>query len=56
MICDAFAETFSLEKVGIDDDFIRLGGDSLKAIRMQNMIPADIDTADILRYKTPREI
>lgn len=32
-VCDAFSEALSADRIGIDDDFIRMGGDSLKAIR-----------------------
>lgn len=42
--------------IGIDDDFIRLGGDSLKAIELQNILNGIVPTAVILRYRTPRAI
>ncbi|MBO4797734.1 MAG: AMP-binding protein, partial [Candidatus Methanomethylophilaceae archaeon] len=54
-LCEAFEEILGTERVGIDDDFIRLGGDSLKAIRIQNMV-GGVKTADILRYRTPKLI
>ena len=55
-ICKAFAESFSLEKWGIDDDFVKFGGDSLRAIKVQSRI-ADLTTVSmILQYRTPRQI
>ncbi len=54
-LCEAFSEVLGIEKIGIDDDFIQLGGDSLKAIRVQNTSKTS-STADILKYRTPRDI
>ena len=54
-LCESFEDVLDIGRIGIDDDFIRLGGDSLKAIRVQNITPG-IRTADILRYRTPRAI
>ncbi|MBO4569029.1 MAG: AMP-binding protein, partial [Candidatus Methanomethylophilaceae archaeon] len=54
-LCEAFETAMGIEGVGIDDDFIRLGGDSLKAIRVQSESRVST-TIDILRYRTPRAI
>ncbi len=55
-ICEAFSEALGIERIGLDDDFIRLGGDSLKAMSVQNSIGGTASTAAILLYRTPREI
>ncbi|MBO4569275.1 MAG: amino acid adenylation domain-containing protein, partial [Candidatus Methanomethylophilaceae archaeon] len=54
-ICKAFEKVLKIEKVGIDDDFIRLGGDSMKAIEVQSAL-RKASAADILRYRTPRSV
>lgn len=40
-LCDAFAKVLKLERVGRNDDFYQLGGDSLSS--MQVLIEADLD-------------
>ncbi|MBP5203582.1 MAG: AMP-binding protein, partial [Candidatus Methanomethylophilaceae archaeon] len=54
-LCKAFENVLNVDDIGIDDDFIRLGGDSLKAIRVQNESRVST-TVDVLRYRTPRAI
>ncbi len=34
MLCEAFRTVLGIDRVGIDDDFLLLGGDSLKAIKV----------------------
>ncbi|WP_407422907.1 amino acid adenylation domain-containing protein [Methanobrevibacter sp.] len=56
-IVKAFENALNLEKVGIHDDFIRLGGDSLTAIKLLSHIQSnDITMADILTFRTPEAI
>ncbi|MBE6048575.1 MAG: amino acid adenylation domain-containing protein, partial [Clostridium sp.] len=38
LICNAFSEILSLERVGINDNFFELGGNSLRAVRLANSI------------------
>lgn len=55
-ICDAFSKILGIENIGIDDDFLDLGGDSLKAISLRTILTTSISTADILGLRTPRRI
>ncbi|MCR5079503.1 MAG: amino acid adenylation domain-containing protein, partial [Bacilli bacterium] len=38
-LCDAFAKVLNVEKVGIHDDFFYLGGDSIKVMELQRLLP-----------------
>ena len=56
-IVKAFEKALDLDKVSIYDDFIRLGGDSLIAIKLLNYIESDdITIADIFTFRTPEAI
>ncbi|MGN0538116.1 MAG: amino acid adenylation domain-containing protein, partial [Acutalibacteraceae bacterium] len=56
-ICAAFEEILGCGKVGINDDFFALGGDSIKVMRLQNMCGmAGLSTAIIFEEKTPAKI
>ncbi len=56
-LCSAYDEILHCGKVGIDDDFFALGGDSIKAMMLQNVcgIPG-ISSEIIYECKTPRNI
>lgn len=56
-IVEAFEKIFNVEKVSIYDDFVRLGGDSLIAIKLLSHLEKyDITTSDILSLRTPLAI
>ena len=56
-ICNAFAEVLGIERVGIDDDFFSLGGDSIKTLVLSNRLAAfNIEKTDIFEAHTPREL
>ena len=59
IICDAFSEVLGMDRIGIDDDFVRLGGDSLKAIKVVSISRSsgmEVRVSDILSGRTPRGI
>ena len=56
-LCDAFEKVLGIENIGIDDDFVRLGGDSLAVIELLSVIDTNaISSADIIQLKTPGKI
>lgn len=56
-LCVAMQEVLGIEKVGINDDFYLLGGDSLRTIRLvcKCDVP-DLKAADIYAARTPAKI
>lgn len=56
-LCAAFETLLSLERVGIHDDFFALGGDSIKAVRLQGLCPSlPLEVMDIFEGRTPEGI
>ncbi len=57
MLCNAFEELLRCGKVGACDNFFLLGGDSIKAMQLQNMCDMPALTTDVIvKGKTPRAI
>ena len=56
IIVEAFEVVFNQRGIGLNDDFIRLGGDSIAAIRVISLLNKkgiSCPARDILNYKTP---
>ena len=57
IVVEAFEKVFNHEKIGVRDDFIALGGDSLIGIKLMNYLEDySITMADILNLRTPEAI
>jgi len=59
LIVEAFEKTFEKKGIGLFDDFLRLGGDSISAIHINSYLERNNISAsakDILKYKTPYAI
>jgi acyl carrier protein len=59
-ICEIWQEVLNLDKVGVTDDFFRIGGNSILAIKLSHRINKEFDSsievADVFKYKTVQEI
>ncbi|CAJ1495600.1 non-ribosomal peptide synthetase [[Mycobacterium] burgundiense] len=49
-VAEVFGEVLGLERVGLDDDFFALGGDSLIAIRVSSRLQSALDREVPVRY------
>ncbi len=59
LLCYLFSNVLKIEKVGINDDFFELGGDSIKAMKVASMLRKfnyTVTIADILAGKNVRSI
>ena len=55
-IVEAFEKVFNQEKISIHDDFIRLGGNSLTAIKMVSLLDFNIDVRTLLPHLIAQNI
>jgi mycobactin peptide synthetase MbtE len=56
-LCEAFAQVLGLERVGIDDDFFQMGGDSVRIMQVLAELDDDrLEAADIYDGNTARNI
>jgi len=51
-----WAKTLGIEKIGIDDDFFDLGGDSFKAIKLVRSISSNLGVMELFKNPTIREL
>ena len=57
LIVEAFKNIFNQDKISVLDDFVRLGGDSLTAIKLLSELKEyNITAADVLSLRTPKAI
>ena len=58
LICDAFAKILGVKKVGVNDDFFQLGGNSLKVIALLPILQTnfDIKVIDVFNWHTPSKL
>ncbi|GAB7036803.1 phosphopantetheine-binding protein [Catenuloplanes niger] len=52
VLCAAFAEALGVDRVGVDDDFFALGGDSLATLRLV-ALTKDVSPRDVFTHRTP---
>lgn len=57
VLCNAFEKVLEIDRVGINDDFYLLGGDSLASMQVlvESKLPG-LTAADIFAYHTPKKI
>ncbi|MCV9934567.1 amino acid adenylation domain-containing protein [Flavobacterium sp. LS1R47] len=55
-VCEIWMSLLALDRVGITDDFFKIGGNSILAIqashRMSQLLGSNVKVADIFKYKT----
>ena len=57
MLCEAFAEVLGLDRIGINDDFFALGGDSIRVMKlMQHCKDLALSSRLIFAKRTPKAI
>ena len=56
-LCEAFEKALSVDRVGIDDDFFELGGDSIRVMEVQTICPElALSSHMIYENRTPKKI
>lgn len=58
LICEEFEKVLGLKTVGTQDDFFKIGGNSIKGISVVSRLQAyfKIQISDLFQYKTPSEL
>lgn len=56
-ICDGFQKVLGLDKVGAEDDFFAMGGDSIKVVILQDVLSKlQLSSSSIFEGRTPKKI
>ena len=55
-MAEIWSKTLGIERIGIDDDFFDLGGDSLKAIKLVRRISSSLGVMELFKNSTVREL
>ena len=56
-LCEAFEKTLTVDRIGIDDDFFDLGGDSIRVMEVQTLCPElTLSSRMIYANRTPKKI
>lgn len=58
LVCESFSKVLGLKAAGVNDDFFRIGGNSIKAITLVVNLQTNfnISVTDIFNLRTPKEI
>lgn len=58
LVCRAMQEILVIDQVSIDDDFFRLGGNSIKAIKLVSQLQKNfkVNVTEVFAWRTPRKI
>ncbi|MBR3317493.1 MAG: amino acid adenylation domain-containing protein [Atopobiaceae bacterium] len=59
LVCAAFEQALELDRIGMDDDFLALGGDSIRVMRLVSLLGEkglEVEARQVLANRTPRAL
>ena len=58
LVCKAFSNILAIEKISVDDDFFKLGGNSITAIRLSMLLQQNFNIylSEVFDLRTPQNI
>ena len=59
LVCSAFGQALGLDRIGMDDDFLALGGDSIRVMQLVSLLGEnglEVDAHLVLANRTPRAL